>query len=162
MKIRKLREEEKLPMNLLLLADPSIKRVKEYTKNGECFVAEFEQRTIGAYVLLQTCNGNAELMNVAVSEDLQGKGIGKNLVLDAIQVAKNHRNTAIHVATGNSSIGQLALYQKCGFRIVGVDQDHFVIHYPEAIFENGIQCRDRIRLAMKLKDLCSAKSQKGS
>lgn len=152
MKIRKLLAEEKLPLDLLLLADPSKRQINEYTKKGDCFVAEFEQRVIGVYVLLKKSPEISELMNVAVAEELHGKGIGKKLVVHAIEVAKTRGNTTIRVATGNSSIGQLALYQKCGFRIVGVDRDHFVIHYPEEIFENGIQCRDRIRLAMKLKD----------
>lgn len=146
MKIRKLKANEKSPVDLLLLADPSIDMIEEYVEKGDCFVAESEQRIIGTYVLLQTSSGNVELMNVAVAEDLQGKGIGKQLVLNAIQVAENQGYTTLHVATGNSSIGQLALYQKCGFRIVGVEPDHFIIHYADAIFENGIQCRDRILL----------------
>lgn len=150
MKIRKLKANEKSPIDLLLLADPSIDMIEEYVEKGDCFVAESEQRIIGAYVLLQTSAGNVELMNVAVAEDLQGRGIGKKLVLDAIQVAENQGYATLHVATGNSSIGQLALYQKCGFRIVGVESDHFIIHYPDAIFENGIQCRDRILLTRSL------------
>lgn len=146
MKIRKLKANEKSPVDLLLLADPSIDMIEEYVEKGGCFVAESEQRIIGTYVLLQTSSRSVELMNVAVAEDLQGKGIGKKLVLNAIQVAENQGYTTLHVATGNSSIGQLALYQKCGFRIVGVEPDHFTIHYQDAIFENGIQCRDRILL----------------
>ncbi|VDH00464.1 Uncharacterized N-acetyltransferase YvbK [Lysinibacillus sphaericus] len=150
MKIRKLKANEKSPIDLLLLADPSIDMIEEYVEKGDCFVAESEQRIIGAYVLLQTNSGNVELMNVAVAEDLQRRGIGKKLVLNAIQVAENQGYATLHVATGNSSIGQLALYQKCGFRIVGVESDHFIIHYPDAIFENGIQCRDRILLTRSL------------
>lgn len=150
MKIRKLKANEKSPVDLLLLADPSIDMIEEYVEKGDCFVAESEQRIIGTYVLLQISFGNVELMNVAVAEDLQGRGIGKKLVLNAIQVAENQGYTTLHVATGNSSIGQLALYQKCGFRIVGVESDHFIIHYPDAIFENGIQCRDRILLTRSL------------
>lgn len=150
MKIRKLRAEENLPMDLLFLADPSMEMIGAYAQNGECVVAESEQRVIGAYILLQTAPGNVEIMNVAVAEDLQGRGIGKKLMLDAIQLAKNQGYTTIHVATGNSSIGQLALYQKCGFRMVGIDTDHFIDKYPGEIFENGIQCRDRIKLALKL------------
>jgi ribosomal protein S18 acetylase RimI-like enzyme len=56
----------------------------------------------------------------------------------------------LEVGTGNSSIGQLALYQKCGFRITGIDYNYFIRHYDEPIFENGIPCRDMIRLAIDL------------
>ncbi len=70
--------------------------------------------------------------------------------MDAIEVAKSKGYRTIEVGTANSSIGQLAFYQKCGFRITGVDKDFFVRHYPEEIFENGIQCRDMVRLSQNL------------
>ena len=89
-------------------------------------------------------------MNIAVAEKHHGQGIGKILVLDAIQKAKDKGFKVIEVGTGNSSVGQLALYQKCGFRITGVDKDFFKIHYDEEIVENGIACIDMIRLAKQL------------
>lgn len=148
--IRKLDEDEKFPLELLLLADPSRELIENYVNRGECFIAEFEQKTIGVYVLLPTRPETVELVNVAVVEDQQGRGIGKRLVLNAIRVAKAKGYKTIEVGTGNSSVGQLALYQKCGFRITGVDRDFFVRHYSEKIFENGIQCIDMIRLSQDL------------
>lgn len=150
MNIRKLSLSEEPPMELLLLADPSQVIVEEYLNRGECFVAEANEQIIGVYVLLPTRPETVELVNVAVLEGEHGKGIGKQLVMDAIKVAKTNGYKTIKIGTGNSSIGQLALYQKCGFRITGVDVDFFIRHYPEAIFENGIQCRDMIRLSQDL------------
>lgn len=150
MRIRKLNEEEAAPMDLLLLADPSKEFVLEYMKRGECFVAEIEQQTVGIYVLLPTRPKTVELVNVAVAVKQQGRGIGKQLIVNAMKTAKAKGYKTIEIGTGNSSIGQLALYQKCGFRIIGVDLDYFVSHYSEEIFENGIQCKDMIRLAKDL------------
>lgn len=137
-------------MDLLLLADPSKEFVLEYMKRGECFVAEIEQQTVGIYVLLPTRPKTVELVNVAVAVKQQGRGIGKQLIVNAMKTAKAKGYKTIEIGTGNSSIGQLALYQKCGFRIIGVDLDYFVSHYSEEIFENGIQCKDMIRLAKDL------------
>jgi ribosomal protein S18 acetylase RimI-like enzyme len=139
MNIRKLKKDEQPPMELLLLADPSEAIVQDYITRGECFVAELEERIIGVYVLLPTRSETVELVNVAVSEEHHGKGIGRKLVMDAVEAARSKGYKTIEIGTGNSSIAQLALYQKCGFRIVGVEQDFFFKHYPEAIFENGIQ-----------------------
>jgi len=150
MVIRKLNIDEEPPMDLLLLADPSRMIVEEYMQRGECFVAEADGQIIGAYVLLPTRPETVELVNIAVLETQHGKGMGKQLVMNAIQVAKSKGYRTIEVGTGNSSIGQLALYQKCGFRITGVDIDFFIRHYPEEIFENGIQCKDMIRLSQDL------------
>lgn len=150
MDIRKLTKGEKLPMEFLLLADPSKEIIEEYVNRGECYVAEREQQIVGVYVLLPTRPETVELVNVAVVEEQHGRGIGKQLVMDAIKVAKTNSYKTIEIGTGNSGIGQLALYQKCGFRIIGVDMDFFVRHYPEEIFENGIQCRDMVRLSQEL------------
>ncbi|SIT88384.1 N-acetylglutamate synthase, GNAT family [Edaphobacillus lindanitolerans] len=150
MKIRRLKTGEEPPMELLLLADPSREMVGEYIGRGECLIAESEQGTIGVYVLLPTRPGTVELVNVAVAEELHGRGIGKRLVMDAIETARARGFMTIEVGTGNSSLGQLALYQKCGFRMVSVDLDFFVRHYPEEIIENGIQCRDMVRLTQDL------------
>ncbi|AZB44800.1 GNAT family N-acetyltransferase [Bacillus sp. FJAT-42376] len=150
MNIRKLKIDEKPPMDLLLLADPSPSAVEDYRKRGECFIAERDEKIMGVYILLASRPETAELVNVAVAEDEQGKGIGKRLVMDADHTAKRKGFKTIEVGTGNSGIGQITLYQKCGFRIVGVDLDFFIRRYPEEIFENGIPCRDMIRLSQDL------------
>lgn len=142
--------KEAYPMDLLLLADPSEKLVKQYVGRGECYIAQINEETVGVYVLLPTRPDTVELVNIAVAEHYHGQGIGKTLVQDAIQKAKQYGYKIIEVGTGNSSIGQLALYQKCGFRITGVDRDFFKIHYDEEIVENGIVCVDMIRLAQQL------------
>ncbi|MER2072009.1 MAG: GNAT family N-acetyltransferase, partial [Psychrobacillus sp.] len=134
------------PMELLLLADPSEELIQVYLDNGQCFIAVEGDETIGVFVLLPLTNETVELKNIAVHDDHQGKGIGKELVLHAIEKSKELGFQKIEVGTGNSSLNQLALYQKCGFRIVSVDKDFFKIHYTEEIVENGVPCVDMIRL----------------
>ncbi|MED1793767.1 GNAT family N-acetyltransferase [Brevibacillus nitrificans] len=138
------------PMQLLLLADPSESLVERYLKRGTCYIAAEDRAVVGVYVLLPTRPDTVELVNVAVDEAQQGKGIGKKLVLHAIDTAKQLGYRTIEIGTGNSSVNQLALYQKCGFRITGVDRDFFLRHYDEPIFENGIQIVDMIRMAQDL------------
>lgn len=148
--IRKLHPEEQAPMALLLLADPSEQLVQEYVQRGQCFIAEKEERVVGVYVLLPTRPGTVELVNLAVQENLQGQGLGKKLVLHAIEQAKGLGYQTIEVGTGSTGVAQLALYQKCGFRMVGIDRDFFIRHYTEEIYENGIQLRDMVRLSQDL------------
>ncbi|KIL40728.1 acetyltransferase [Gordoniibacillus kamchatkensis] len=150
MNIRKLYANERPPMVLLLLADPSRELVEDYVQRGQCYVAESDSSVIGVYVLLPTRPGTVELVNVAVEERLQGRGIGKQLVRHAVQTAKELGYRTIEVGTGNSGVGQLALYQKCGFRMTGIDRDFFIRHYAEEIYENGIRVMDMVRLSQHL------------
>lgn len=148
--IRRLGTSEQPPMNLLLLADPSKKLVEEYIQRGQCFVAELENGIVGVYVLLPTRPGTIELVNIAVDESLHGQGIGKQLVNHALQSARELRYSTIEVGTGSTGVGQLALYQKCGFRMTGIDRDFFIRHYDEEIYENGIRLYDMVRLSQDL------------
>ena len=150
MKIRKLLKHETPPFELLLLADPSRELVGQYIANGECHIAEEQGKIVGVYVLVKLAVTTMEIINIAIDERIHGRGIGKKLMSDAIQTAKMLGCKSLEVGTGNSSIGQLAFYQKCGFRIDGVIKDFFVDHYEEEIFENGIQCRDMIRLSLTI------------
>ena len=151
MKIRQLRQDENPPMDLLLLADPSRESIADYLERGECYIAENKAgKVIAVYVLLSTRPKTAELVNIAVCEEEQEKGIGKKLLLNAVQRARLKGYKTLEVGTENSSIGQLAFYQKCGFRITAIDHDFFTRHYAEKIYENGIWCRDMIRLTLDL------------
>jgi ribosomal protein S18 acetylase RimI-like enzyme len=150
MQIRKLNTNEQPPFDLLLLADPSLKLVEDYLQRGQCFIGSLNDQIAGVYVLLPTRPETIELVNVAVDERHQGKGFGKQLVKHAIQISRDLGYKTIEVGTGNSGVGQLALYQKCGFRITGIDRDFFIRHYEEEIFENGIQVIDMIRLSQDL------------
>ncbi|MFE6169762.1 GNAT family N-acetyltransferase [Viridibacillus arvi] len=150
MKIRRLDATDNIPMDLLLQADPSEEIVLEYLQRGECFVLEDEDSIIGVYVLIPTRPETAELVNVSIQEEQQGKGLGKMLIQHSIATAKSKKYKTIEVGTGNSSISQIALYQKCGFRITHIDRDFFIRHYAELIFENGIQCIDMVRLSQDL------------
>lgn len=150
MEIRLLKAKEKPPMDLLLLADPSKSIVEKNLKSGHCYMAEQDNQVIGVYVLVEIKPRAIELVNIAIDEKYQGKGLGKILVMDAIRKAKEQGYEMIEVGTGNSSIGQLALYQKCGFRLTDIEMDFFINNYEEEILENGIQCRDMIRLSQEL------------
>lgn len=150
MVIRSLRKDEQTPWDLLLLADPSEEMVSSYLKDSSCYVAELDNSVVGIIVLFPKSKDIVEIMNIAVSEYMQGKGIGSKLIKHGIEASKEKGFKTVAIGTGNSSISQLALYQKAGFRIIGIDQDFFVRNYPEPIYENGIQCRDMIKLSMQI------------
>lgn len=150
MKIEISEEKENIPLELLLLADPSKEKVNEYLENGIVFSAKNGARTVGVMVLVYTKPETMEIMNIAVQEGCQNKGIGKQLILQAIEYAGRKNIKMLEVGTGNSSVGQLSFYQKCGFRITGVDFDYFKKNYNEQIIENGIECRDMIRMQMEI------------
>lgn len=146
MHIRTLSKHEPLPMKLLLQADPSESLIRAYCRVGKCVIGECAGELVGVYVLIALSETTVEIKNLAVSEKFQKQGFGRKLIEHALTTSAVNRFQFVEIGTGNSSISQLSLYQRCGFQIVAIDRDFFRRHYPEPIFENGIECRDLIRL----------------
>lgn len=138
-----------IPKDLLLLSDPSEEVIDEYIQISTNFIAKLNEKIVGALVLLKTRPRTMEIMNVSVYEEYQNKGIGRQLIQKAIEYAKESKIKTLEIGTGNPGLHQMMLYQKCGFRIVGVEFDYFRKNHREKIFENGIECRDMIRMKME-------------
>lgn len=144
--MRLLGAEESLPMELLLEADPSEQLVRSYCAKSRVYIAEIGEVAIGVLVLLPFDKAVAEIKNIAVAESSRGNGYGKTLISYALSEAGRLGFHKVIIGTGNSSLGQLALYQKCGFRMVTIDRGFFLRNYAEPIVENGIPCEDMVRL----------------
>lgn len=138
------------PLSLLLLADPSPDLIADYLQTGRCYRAFMGEETVAALVLCQLSESEWEVKNVAVREDLQGKGLGRRLLQFAEAEVRWLRGITLWVGTGNSSIEQLRFYQRNGFRITEIKHDFFVERYREQIVENGIWCRDMVMLRKDL------------
>lgn len=148
--IKQLESIPDAPMELLLLADPSETIINDYLERGKCYIANYEDKIVGVVVILKTRPRTIEIMNIAVKEEYQNQGIGRQLIGFVINQVKKENINNLEIGTGNPGVQQMLLYQKCGFRIVGVDFDFFRLNYKERIYENGIECRDMIRMKMEL------------
>jgi len=137
------------PWDLLLLADPSRPLVEEYLKHGLVFGWLEEGEVRGVVVLAPLSESSWEIKNIAVSPNYQGRGLGKALLRASLDLCQARGAQEVWVGTGNSSIQQLGLYQRMGFRMVEIVTDFFSQNYAEEIVENGIRCRDMVRLVVK-------------
>lgn len=141
---------DELVNKLLLLADPSKANIEKYINNSVIYQAKWNEQVIGCYVLYRLNKETIEIKNIAVDEQYQGKGIGTQLLQDALEKSKMQEAKKLVIGTGNSSTGQLYLYQKVGFKITDIKTNFFVENYEEAIWENGIQCKDMIMLSKEV------------
>ena len=156
--------------SLMLMADPNRQTINNYLPACRVFTMVQEGAVIATALLfgssksmtprLQSCvkarasefalsADDAEIVNIAVAEDFQGRGLGKDLIEYCIQVARKSRYKKLWIATANSSLSQMGLYQKMGFRMDHIIPSYFA-DYPQAIVENGIQCVDMVRLQRAL------------
>lgn len=134
---------------LFELAEDSAAQLDSYLGSGRVLVALAGDQVIGHLQLVDTDHpGEVELKNMAVLEAHQGRGIGRELVRAALELAVAESGTAVLVATAAADIGNLRFYQRQGFRMRAVERDAFTpaTGYASDILIDGIPLRDRVWL----------------
>ncbi|MCK9151738.1 GNAT family N-acetyltransferase [Methanobacterium alcaliphilum] len=152
--IEEINEIDENIYELLLLGDSSKEMLEDYIHRSRKYVAKLNKEVVGIIVATPTRPLTLEILNISVKEEFQKQGIGTQLIKYVISLAHKWKKKVIEIGTGNCGINQIALYQKCGFRIVAIEPNYFTKYYKEfykeEILENNIQCKDVIRLKMYL------------
>jgi ribosomal-protein-alanine N-acetyltransferase len=97
---------------------------------------------IRGYVVLRLVLDEAELLTIGVSAPQQRKGLGREMLREMLDVAreKNIRRVFLEVRASNAVA--LALYRSTGFSEIGVRRDYY---------QNANGCEDAITMACELK-----------
>lgn len=141
--ISKAQPNEALPKHLLLLADENPDLIAVYLQYSESFLLKVDNQILGV-CLIQQKEQIGEIMNIAIEPAFQGQGLGKALLQHVIRCAREQGLQRLLIKTGNSGIGQIALYQQQGFDLVAVNYNYFLEAYPQPIWENGIRCKHQL------------------
>lgn len=141
--------ERKNFMEYLLLADESEEIINEYIHEGDMFSILLENLVIGVALFIHESPCIVELKNIALLPEYRGRGFGKDIMNLAFEQYRRKSFQKMIVGTANSSIANLAFYQKAGFRIVGI-RKNFFNKYPNPIYEDGIQAIDMIMFEKNL------------
>ena len=127
---------------LLLLAEPSPSALRWSLANLSDTVYRVDAG--GEPVAAATLRWDdepAELVELGVDPRAQGQGVGRWVVAWLVAEARRRGRRALEVGTRNASIGNIAFYQKCGFRMARVRPDYFW-YYDAPQVEHGIVVRD--------------------
>jgi ribosomal protein S18 acetylase RimI-like enzyme len=137
----------------LLLADESAQQVQSYMNTGDLFVYSSKDDIVAGIVLAIPIEPDVvELKSVAIDPQQQGQGIGKRMLIDVLAELRDMGCKRVVVGTANAAIGQLAFYQKAGFRLLSIERDFFspTRGYAEALEEAGIRMRDMVWMDLVL------------
>lgn len=134
---------------LFRLADDSESQVRSYYQSGELFaLTDADGDAMALALVVPGEDGDAELKSVAVAPDWQRRGVGRRLIAAVLSELRRAGYRRVTVVSANTAIGELAFYQKVGFRLWRIERDLFspARGYPEGLTENGIALRDGIWL----------------
>ena len=127
---------------LLLLAEPSEPALRWSLRNlsDTVYRLDVSGRLAGA-ATLRWDDEPCEIVELAIAAARHGQGLGRHFVEWLVAEARRRGRRAMVVGTRNASIGNIAFYQKCGFRMDHVRRDYFG-YYATPVVENGIPVRD--------------------
>jgi ribosomal protein S18 acetylase RimI-like enzyme len=138
---------------LFHLADDSADQVRGYYQTGTLFALDGpDGRPVGIVLAIGEPDGSVELKAVAVDESMHGQGVGTRLLRAVLNDLRGRGVRRVVVGTSSSGIGQLAYYQKAGFRLAWIERDFFCPGrgYSVDLFENGIPVRDMVWMDQEL------------
>ena len=140
--IRKITDNKKEYIDLLLLADEQEDMIDKYLERGEMFVLD-DNGIKAECVITQEGYGVYELKNIAVLPDCKRKGYGKSLI--KFLFSSYTDCSTMLVGTGDVP-SALTFYTKCGFTESHRIKNFFIDNYDHPMFEDGKQLVDMVYL----------------
>jgi GNAT superfamily N-acetyltransferase len=145
--IKKIVENKKQFLDILLLADEQENMIDKYLPGGDLFVL-YDDDLKSVCVVVPIDSEACELKNIATYEKYQGKGYARALIDFISDFYKNDYKTML-VGTGETPT-ILSFYESCGFEKSHRVKNFFTENYDHPIFEGNIQLIDMIYLKKDL------------
>jgi ribosomal protein S18 acetylase RimI-like enzyme len=132
----------------LLLADEP-EPLRGYLQEGDLYVLSGESgEPLGATLVMPHAGEaeTAELKAVAVTQRHQNRGLGRRMLAEVLADLRARGTRRVVVGTSNAGIGQIAFYQKAGFRLWRIERDYFTPEkgYDPDEREHGLAHRDMV------------------
>ena len=147
MKIRKVSENKKQFLALLLLADEQEDMVDRYLEKGAMYVLD-DCGVKAECVVTDEGGGILEIKNIAVMPEHQRAGYGRALIDFLVRKYKG-RYSVLQVGTGDSPL-TIPFYEKCGFVRSHQIANFFTDNYDHPIYERGVLLIDMVYLRRHL------------
>jgi ribosomal protein S18 acetylase RimI-like enzyme len=142
MNIRKVLNDKKAYIDLLLLADEQESMIDKYLERGEMFILD-DNGVKAECVVTKEADGIYELKNIAVMPDYQRRGYGKRL----IDFLFSHYTDCNLMLVGTGDVpSSLSFYHRCGFTESHRIKNFFTDNYDHPMFEDGKQLVDMVYL----------------
>ena len=83
-----------------------------------CWVCEMGEDVVG-HAVMSVAVGEAHLLNLCVSPDFQGLGVGRRLLNRALRIAAEREADTMFLEVRESNVGACGLYESEGFGEIG-------------------------------------------
>lgn len=143
-------DEIEILVPVLLDADEGEERVRATLadRSHTTYAALMGEELVGAATVCWD-EHESEIVYIAVVSRLRSRGYGKSIIAALLTEMDVRGVHSLLVGTANSSLANIAFYQKCGFRMHHIRRNYFNYIQPP-IQENGIPMLDMLVLCYEL------------
>lgn len=100
------------PKDEIVLSDPQGQIIN---KGGLIFYAKYHDTIVGTVSLIKIDNSTYELSKMAVTDGVQGLGIGTKMVLHCLAIAEEKKWSKLILYSNRRLLSAIHLYEKFGF-----------------------------------------------
>jgi ribosomal-protein-alanine N-acetyltransferase len=90
----------------------------------DCWLAELDNGIV-AHAVISIAAGESHILNLAVSEDHQGKGFGKQFIHFLLGIAGSKRAEIMMLEVRPSNLQAISCYNSAGFNEIGCRKDYY-------------------------------------
>ncbi|MDH5353604.1 MAG: ribosomal protein S18-alanine N-acetyltransferase [Gammaproteobacteria bacterium] len=90
----------------------------------ECWLAEIDAAII-AHAVISVAAGESHILNISVSNEYQGQGIGKQFIEFLVNIAKSKNASMILLEVRPSNVQAINCYNATGFNEIGCRKDYY-------------------------------------
>ena len=92
-----------------------------------CWVYSVDEQIAG-YAVMSIGAAEAHILNLCVAPEQQGCGLGSQMLLHLLELARQHQAAAVFLEVRPSNSKALKLYHALGFQDVGIRKDYYPDH----------------------------------
>lgn len=89
-----------------------------------CWVYE-ENDIVFGYTVLMLVMDEAHLLNLSIAQPYQGRGLGRELLVHMMQIARTHGAQNIFLEVRPSNVAAIGLYESIGFNEMAVRRNYY-------------------------------------
>lgn len=102
------------------------------------YVAAEEGNVVG-YVCLMSLFEEAQILNIAVSPNHRGRGIGRMLLMESFRLAREKGAEIMALEVRASNDAAISLYRQLGFRRVGIRARYYESNEDAILMEKSLK-----------------------
>lgn len=105
----------------------SEQQLKKSIQTHRVWVIAANDNDVAGFAIFQQLLDEVELLNIVIAKNEQGKGLGRQLLDEALSLLRAEKSSKCLLEVGHKNHGAIKLYSSMGFEKVGVRKNYYTL-----------------------------------